>query len=61
MSTNRETCEVCDHDKLKDCRSCDLSSDPNPEAFTRKELIAALVFKARVDEIVKEYINSISE
>jgi len=38
----RNTCEVCDHDQISECRQCTLSCEPNPEAFTRKELVTAL-------------------
>ena len=53
--SKRETCEICEHEKLSDCRCCDLSSDPNPEAFTRKELVNALVLEARIREAIKEH------
>jgi len=39
----RNTCELCDHTQLTDCRACDLSGEPNPESFTRAELVAALI------------------
>ena len=39
----RNTCELCDHDTLSNCRACDLSGEPNPEAFTRDEIVAALI------------------
>ena len=46
----RETCEICDHDRLSQCRACDLSGDPNPEAFSRQELVDALIEKYRKEE-----------
>jgi NUDIX domain len=39
----RETCELCEFDCLSRCRSCDLSGEPNPEAFSRTELVSSLV------------------
>lgn len=50
----RETCEVCDHNKLSECRSCDLSGEPNPEAFTRGELVDALIWFYRHREVKHE-------
>ena len=46
----RETCEICDHDRLSQCRACDLSGEPNPEAFSRQELVDALIEKYRKEE-----------
>lgn len=50
----RETCELCEFEKLSECRSCDLSGDPNPESFTREELIKTLVLEARIKEAISE-------
>ena len=47
IASKRETCEVCNTCRLSECRVCDLSGEPNPEAFTRKELVAALVDSIR--------------
>ena len=35
-------CEVCEHFDISKCLCCDLSGDPNPEAFTRQELVDGL-------------------
>ena len=41
------TCELCDFDDVSQCRSCDLSGEPNPEAFSRTELVMSLVASHR--------------
>lgn len=48
----RSTCEICDHNELADCRSCGLSGDPNPEAFSREQVVRALVLEARIKEAI---------
>lgn len=40
--SDRDTCELCDHERNSECRCCELSGEPNPEAFTREELVQAL-------------------
>jgi hypothetical protein len=46
----RNTCEVCEEDDISKCRSCDLSGEPNPEAFSREELVRALITEYRFKE-----------
>ena len=40
----RDTRELCEHKHTSECRSCELSGEPNPEAFTRAELVSALIY-----------------
>ena len=50
----RNTCEVCDENDLSKCRSCTLSGDPNPEAFSREELLRALILEVRIKDAMNE-------
>jgi hypothetical protein len=50
----RNTCEICDEDDVSKCRSCTLSGEPNPEAFSREELVRALVLEARIKAALDE-------
>ena len=51
-------CEVCDEDCLSNCRACTLSGEPNPEAFSRDELVTALVLEVRIKDALNERMEN---
>lgn len=53
MSEERDTCELCRHNRKSECRYCELTGEPNPEAFSRQDLVDALMFKARVEPLLE--------
>ena len=57
IAVTRETCELCEHELLKECKCCELSGEPNPEAFSRSKLVSVLVQFVRLREALTDLAN----